>query len=75
MERPIEPEITEQEVKLFKIALLANNKTIKEWADDHNYRPQFIRQILCNDRRSNYARLLIRSYIKDSKEIVTKTVN
>ena len=75
MERPIEPEITEQEVKLFKIALLANNKTIKEWADDQNYRQQFIRQILCNDRRSNYARLLIRSYIKDSKEIVTKTVN
>jgi len=75
MKKPIEPEITEQERKLFKMILLASDILIQDWAELNNYRPQFIRQVLINDRRSNYARLLIRNYIKDNSHKLTEILD
>ena len=75
MPRPSEPEITLVERKSFKMTLIASELSIVDWARLNDYRPQFIRQVLINDRRSNYARLLIRNFIKDNIHKIHETIN
>ena len=64
-ERYKEPEITDTERKHFKLICIWKDWTVANFADPLKYRPQFIRQILCNDRQSNYAVMKIRDFIKE----------
>jgi len=70
-----EPEITVTEKKLFRAILVLSDVSIQDWAILNNYRPQFIRQVLINDRTSNYARLLIRNFIADNSYKLTEILN